>query len=356
MSERLIGDNGRALNYLFSALEKNPDHYFALRQIAWIYHDLGDWGNAALWAIKSATSNMDNAEQQFTTARILSLNTVSNFRLAKSYFERALAIDSSNRDLLKRYDEYQDAEKILQYFGSYEHEDMIPDTVLGALRPGLSFFKIYYGKTSKKTKAKLVGVLSKMEDEFSGTVEDLEDIVDGIYLNDNKLLYAKYLCNIGRLLYLDWYHNRRFVDVDDLENIFKESIRINKSDPYCHCWLGTYYKEIAKDYSKAEIEYLKATSIASKSKYENEVNHPLFENNLGLLFMDRVRFFHGDSSLLNRARQLFIAAEEKNKLHGLDFHWASRNLEVCDELLGTTTNSQPTASDGQESSAGKVDT
>jgi len=255
MCELILRNHQRALEIFLEVVnDYDPQHPFAMRQIAWINHDLTNWTEAANWAVKSADLYSESLEHQIQTARILSLNTVENFRRAKKYFDRAKLLNPSDPKIEKSYQNYIDAEKALNYFSSLYDEDMIPDDILKMLRPGLYFFKSYYGINTREYNRKLIEVLSRMEEQFTGSVADLKELVEQVNLNNNKFMKSKYLCNLGRVMYLEWYHNQKLFNPEEIENIFRESLNLNIHDPFCHCWLGTYYKEVDKDYAKAEVD------------------------------------------------------------------------------------------------------
>lgn len=334
MCERMLGNNLEALKKFLEVInEYDKHHQFSNRQIAWIYHDLGKWEEAADWAIKCAESFPESFDQQSQTARILSLNTVDNFYRADKYFLLAKSLNPLDSQTNKYYQEYMDATNVLRYFTSLVKSEIIPKDVLKMLRPGLSFFKNYFGINTKEYNRKLVDVLNGMEENPYGDVSDLEEIVEGVNINNNRIIKSKYLSNLGRLMYLEWYHYQRVFDTKEIENVFHESIRLDDNNPFSHCWLGTYYKEVEKNYERAEEEYKKAINRAEANKNDYLKNHPLFENNLGLLYLDKVRFLSANHMLLIDSKKHLENAVTKNINNNLSFTWANYNMEQCDQLI-----------------------
>jgi tetratricopeptide (TPR) repeat protein len=334
MCEIILKNHEKAIEILLKVVDDfNSEHPFAVRQIAWTYHVLTNWQEAASWAVRSANLYPNSTEHQIQTAKILSLNTIENFRLAEEYFGRSRFLAPYDTQIEKLYQAYLDAKKMLGYFESLFDDDIVPDDILKTLRPGLSFFKSYFGINTREYNTKLKGVLSGMEGQVTGSVADLEELVENVNIRGDRILRSKYLCNLGRLTYLEWYHNQKILNPEEIERFFQDSLRINSNDPFCHCWLGTYYKEVKKDYDRAEIEYRDAISKAENSEYHYEHNHPLFENNLGLLFLDKVRFLDANPQLLVEARNLLESAVAKNEAHSMDFPWPEYNLGLCNQTI-----------------------
>ena len=108
-------------------------------------------------------------------------------------------------------------------------------------------------------------------------------------LEKNPSLNALYQCNLGRLLYLEWYHKGVPHEAHSMEQAFQASLTLNPSDPFTHCWYGTFLKEIRQDIESARREYEEALRIGRESKNPKLRDHPLFLNNIGLLLIYEVQ-------------------------------------------------------------------
>lgn len=333
-TERMLRNDTKAIEiYKQIIYEIDNEYSFAYRQIAWIEHENENYEEAAKWAMKSFEYSNENPEHIIQIAKILALNTVSNFREAKKFF--VLAVEKSKNDKLfsKELEKYIDAEKSLNYFSQLYDNDFIPDDIIKVLRPGLYFFKIYFRPNSKEFKYKLLNVLHKMEGESMGSIEELDEVVEGYNIKQDKLVSSKYYGNLARLMYLQWYKNESNINPDEILSVFQQSLHLNAYDPFTHCWIGTYYKEVMKDFELAEIEYKKAILLSKNTKYDYEKDNPLFSNNLAILIMDKVVANKLPIVKLFEAKTLLDFSVKVNKEKELDFYWAEYNLAKCLDLI-----------------------
>jgi len=334
MTERLIGNDERALEIFRQIISKIDKEYsFAYRQIAWIEHDNQNYDEAAKYAILSYKYSSENPEHIIQIAKLLSLNTVKHFRNAKKYY--VAAIEKSNKDKFynEEFEKYSDAEKALNYFTGLYDDDFIPVDIIKALRPGLNFFRIYFHPNSKEFKNKLLNVLHGMEGDTKGSIDDLEEAVKGFNIKQDKLVSSKYYGNLARIMYLQWYKNETSIDPLEILKVFQTSLILNSNDPFTHCWLGTFHKEVMKDFTTAETEYKKAIELSKNSKYDYDKDHPLFTNNLALLIMDSVIAVRLPKEKLYTAKSLLDFSVKVNSEKQSNFFWAEHNLSKCLDLI-----------------------
>lgn len=334
MTERLIENDEKALGIFKQIIsEIDKEYSFAYRQIAWIEHDNQNYDEAANYAIQSYNYSKENPEHIIQVAKLLALNTVKHFREAKKYY--VAAVEKSNKD--KYYQEelekYTDAENSLNYFSQLYDDDFIPDDIIKALRPGLNFFRIYFHTNSKEFKNKLINVLHGMEGDTKGSVEDLDAVVEGFNIKQDRLVSSKYYGNLARIMYLEWYKNEKIIDPAKILDVFQTSLTLNSNDPFTHCWIGTFYKEVMKDFKTAETEYKKAIELSKYSKYDHDKDHPLFSNNLALLIMDEVIAGKLPKEKLFEAKSLLDFSVKVNTEKKSSFYWAEHNLSKCLDLI-----------------------
>ncbi len=334
MTERLIGNDEKALEIFKQIISEIDKGYsFAYRQIAWIEHDNQNYDEAANYAIQSYQYSNENPEHIIQIAKLLALNTVKNFREAKKYYVAALEKSNKDKYYQEELEKYTDAENALNYFSQLYDDDFIPDDIIKALRPGLNFFRIYFHTNSKEFKNKLINVLHGMEGDTKGSIEDLDAVVEGFNIKKDKLVSSKYYGNLARIMYLEWYKNEKIIDPTKILEVFQTSLTLNSNDPFTHCWLGTFYKEVLKDFVTAEAEYKKAIALSKNSKYEHDKDHPLFSNNLALLIMDEVVADKLPKEKLFEAKSLLDFSVKVNTEKQSSFYWAEHNLSKCLDLI-----------------------
>jgi len=334
MTERLIGNDEKAIEIFKQIITKiDKDYSFAYRQIAWIEHDNQNYDEAANYAIQSYQYSNENSEHIIQIAKLLALNTVKNFREAKKYYVAALERSNKDKHYQEELEKYTEAEKALNYFSQLYDDDFIPDDIIKALRPGLNFFRIYFQTNSKEFKYKLINVLHGMEGDTKGSIEDLEAVVEGFNIMQDKLVSSKYYGNLARIMYLEWYKNEKIIDPLKILEVFQTSLTLNSNDPFTHCWIGTFYKEVMKDFAAAETEYKKAIELSKDSKYYHDKDHPLFSNNLALLIMDEVIASKLPKEKLFEAKSLLDFSVKVNADKKSSFYWAEHNLSKCLDLI-----------------------
>lgn len=334
MTERLIGNDDKALEIFKKIInELDKEYSFAYRQIAWIKHDNQNYDEAANYAIQSHQYSNENPEHIIQVAKLLALNTVKNFREAKKYYVAALEKSNKDKHYQEEFEKYTEAENALNYFSQLYDDDFIPDDIIKALRPGLNFFRIYFHTNSKEFKNKLINVLHGMEGDTKGNIEDLEAVVEGFNIKQDNLVSSKYYGNLARIMYLQWYKSEVIIDPNEILKVFQHSLTLNSNDPFTHCWIGTFYKEVMKDLTKAETEYKKAIELSKRSKYDHDKDHPLFSNNLALLIMDKVVADKLPKNKLFEAKSLLDFSVKVNIEKQSSFYWAEHNLSRCLDLI-----------------------
>jgi len=332
MAERLLGEVAEARRLFQEATALDPPYAFAYRQKAWLEHSEGNWEIAADDAIEAARVAPHDYLCLLHCARILSLNTVQNFRKARSYLEKALEI--AHPDVAeKTLEQFEAAERVLGVLEGLNERGVVPGVVLRELRPGLSFLRALHGGESKRTKDALKRRLRAMEEDTTGTVADLESTLQGIEWKHNKVLQACVACNTARLLYLDWYNNEIEHDLNGIEALFQESLRLNPRDPFTYCWYGTFLKEVRKDFSAAYTNYQHAIRTGNRMRSDRFHCHPLFLNNMGLLKIDELRAGLRDPRALLGVYFLLKKAVRRVEELSSDFFWPYQTLSLCRQLL-----------------------
>ncbi len=306
---------------------------YAYRQIAWIENENQNFEEAARYALKSLIYSSDNANHLSQVARILAMNTVDNFHEADKYYREALLLSNYNNKYQYEYEGYLEAAKIIGYFSNLNNNEFIPVDALRLLKPNLRFIGSFFGVKSKEYKIRLLNLLHSMEGNVGGNVDDLNAIVEKYDIENDRLVKSKYYCNLGRVMYLDWYRNYGTKDPNEIYRLFKESLDLNYKDPFTHCWLGTYYKEAKKDFRLAEQSYRTAVELSENANHEYDKNHPLFKNNLALLIMEEVRLGQRHPKALLDAEDMLDFAVKMNEEKKLEFFWAEDNLYNCRKLI-----------------------
>jgi hypothetical protein len=229
-------------------------------------------------------------------------------------------------------DEYLGAEKVMDAMSSMMEDDLIPEYVLRELRPGLAFWRARYGTSDSRFRERLRAKLENMQEDIRGEVGDLYEVLSGIDPKQD-LDQSLVCCNLGRLLYLEWYHRGEPHDADLLEKTFAKSILLNSKNAFAHCWNGTFLKEMRRDPIRARKEYELALRLANGSKKPWLKDHPLFLNNLALMMLDDVQTKRVEPKMLLEAKTLLERASNRVIELKMDFPWPEQNLALCDALL-----------------------
>lgn len=333
LAERILGDNEAARSYLAEAIKLDPKYAFAHRQYAWLEHSDGNWTEAAKHAINAAELVPENFLCIYHCGRILSLNTLNNFRRAKHYLKLAVELEPQDPKIRKTWENYQAAERVLGFVSTLKDDELIPGYVFRDLRPGLAFLRAIHGPYSKYVRQRLKGDLRQMEEEAKGELADLYYKIGDIEVGEGSILKALVACNIARLQYLEWYHRNEPHDPDQMEELFKKSIKLNSVDPFTHCWYGTFLKELRGDFSAALSEYEKAQSLGNQMKDPRFHDHPLFLNNIALLIMDEVQKGSRQTDSLKEAKDILERAVARVEETKSDFFWPANSLSLCLELM-----------------------
>ena len=238
-----------------------------------------------------------------------------------------------NAEVLRRWDDYQSAEIILGYLSGLQRDSLIPAHVFKEMRPGIAFLRALHGPKSNQVRDRLTRDLRYMEQQVKGELGDLYEMLAGIDAGRDPILKALITCNVARLQYLEWYHKDVEHDVDKMELLFQESLRLNKQDPFTHCWYGTFLKEIRGDFKGARIEYDKARQLGNQSKNTRFHEHPLFLNNIGLLLIGEVEEGGRPVKDLYEAEVILRTAVAKLEDGDIDFYWPKYSLSLCNDLI-----------------------
>jgi len=332
MAERQLGEPAEARRRLQEAMAMLPPYAFAYRQKAWLEHSEGKWETAASDAMEAVRVAPHDFLCQFHCARILMFNTVENFRKAEEYLRRALEMggEESLGDFPERY---RRACKVLDFLVGLREGGILPEAALRELRPGLAFLRSYHGTRARQTRDALGRKLQAMEEDTSGATEDLDTLLAGVDWRCDVRLQASVACNTARLLYLDWYRNNADHSPDDIEGLFKESIRLNPEDPFAYCWYGTFLKEVRRDLRGSFARYRTAVRIGNRAKWERLHMHPLFLNNIALLRIAEVEAgLRKPDCLLGVFLLLLRAVSRIDELQS-DFYWPLHSLSLCQQLM-----------------------
>lgn len=333
MTQRLLGSPDKARGCFREAVLADPTYEFAVRQAAWLEHSEGEWEEAAQLARRAAELAPNNVSTLLQCGKILTLNTVANFRLAKKYIHRAFELDPSRPGCSEMWESYCGAENVASVVSSLAEDQVIPEYVQREVRPGLAFLRALHGPTDRRVRERLKGELQYMEEQVRGEMGDLYDAITGINVGKNPVIRALISCNVGRLLYLEWYHRGEPHAPDDIEKAFTASLVLNPKDPFSHCWYGTFLKEVKNDYSGARREYEEARRIGDGARNPRLKEHPLFLNNLALLTMDEVQKGVASPVALRNVHELLAVA--CRRVHDLksDFHWPEQSFDLCKALM-----------------------
>ncbi|TWI96811.1 hypothetical protein JN11_03924 [Mucilaginibacter frigoritolerans] len=335
MVARIIGNDDEAISiYKHILNEIDSEYSFALRQIAWIEHDRKNFDIAAKYAIDSFHCSRGVADHIIQIARILSQNTIENFKKADFYYKEAISASSSNKKYKEEYTNYLNALNSFSYLKSLSEKQLLPEKIVRLLKPNLKFLKTYFGINSDLYKEELLNTLHSIGGNSEGSLASLDEIFQGFNLDNDPIMKSKYYSNMARLMFLDWKENYGITDSKEIYDMFNMSIDLNFDDPFAHCWLGTCFKEIDANSIMAEKEYRLAFILSSDAKHEFDKNHPIFSHNLALFIMDEVILGNKPKSDLVEAEELFIFSIKMNEQKKLKFTWAQKSLNKCRTLMG----------------------
>lgn len=333
MIYRLLKDTTTARECFSEASALDGSDEFPLRQLAWISHSEGRWDEAAELVRRAAALAPTNVLAQWHCARLLTLNTMKNFRSAGEYYERALELAPADERMKARWEDYKEAAKVAEIVTSLREDDAIPDYLYPQLRPGLSFLVARHGHRDKAVRNQLQRELQGMlRNEFVDT-DDLEAKLDLVNVGESKRLRSLVSGNLARALYQEWYHRDVPHSPESIERLFLESIELFE-DAFVLCWYGTFLKEVKNDLAGARRHYELALKRGNSSRDDRLHDHPLFLNNLALLVVREVRLGLKPRSDLQSAYDLFAKTVERVSDLELDFVWPEASLQMCKLWIG----------------------
>jgi tetratricopeptide (TPR) repeat protein len=332
LTERWLGNQSEAKDWFEEAIRLDPTYVFAYRQYAWFEHARGNWVRAGDLATKAADIAPSDYLANLHCARILSFNTLANFKKAGQYYQRALQISPTERRLGKDLERYESATAVASIVSNLEKDALIPEYVYENLRPGLAFLRAVHGPRSGAFRRRLTGDLQEMAQQVYGELADLYDVIADVPIDKDSMLRAAVTCQMARLRYLEWYHRGEQHDADETERLFKASMQLNDNDPFTHCWYGTFLKEVRHDFETARKEYETALALGDKSRQPWLHRHPLFLNNVGLLIMDEIQLGRSPAGKLADARKILEEAVQVVERFKSDFLWPYQSLSLCFEL------------------------
>jgi tetratricopeptide (TPR) repeat protein len=222
---------------------------------------------------------------------------------------------------------YAAAEAIIQQAGRFA-----PADVLQALRAPSFVWRARKYATAvvgRQIFRELAGTLAG--DQNVGIDADLVD-EKHVEFKDKALMSDKRLLGLlkGNLARFQYEQLRDFggdIDVDKVEKTFKAALDLCPDEPFIFCWYGTFLKEIKRDYAAAESNYRQALTLSRSVEQDWIRNHPIFENNLALLFMDGVYRQIYPSAYLQRAYRLLSKALQKLESGEGRFQWPVITME-----------------------------
>lgn len=333
LAERVLGMPDLARQSFQRSTAVDDAYEFGYRQLAWLEHSQGNWDDAARYATKASELSPNNARTRYAAARILTLNRERWFAQARGHWQRLIELEPYEPSHVKDFDKYQEYEAQRNYLSSQGLDDLLHQMGWNELRPSLNLDKLRFGLTDKHVKKRLRRVLTVMQQNQHGTLDDVDEQVAGFDLESNKALKALYVSNIARLHFVAWRRHESELSDDELEQLFRNAIALNDRDPFSHSWYGTFLKEVRLDYDSAEAQYRLATELSKKSDDPRIPNHPLFLNNLALLIVDAVIQGQREASQLKEAQKLLENAVCKVPETAPGFFWPEHNLDLCRALI-----------------------
>lgn len=332
---RSSGESDKALDLLNDSLKIDPKYSFAIRQIAWIlYRDKGELEKAAEMAIKGVEYNPDDFRANLDCAIILSENRYGYFLKAGQYFEKAIALNPNSSFASRKFERYDAARIESSHMSDLTNNSKLPKNIIETLRPGTDFLRFTFGPIDQRYKDAIINQLRNVNMQTDSVYQD--DSYDEHNLDaplSGRLLDALRLCNLGRMLYLDWYRYGINRDLEVIEKTFLRALELKNSESIIHCWYGTFLKEARGNYSQAMEEYQIALKLANQSSIKWLHDHPLFLNNIAILIMAEVQNSTRPKTELIEAYGLLQKAAEKVIEKKDKFFWPIDNLSVCKELM-----------------------
>jgi tetratricopeptide (TPR) repeat protein len=280
------------------AYKLDSDNPYVLRQRAWTAFRRGDLIRAEECAREAVLAWPKDVLTVSQSAFVLSCCSAQGFDTAAELYREIDPIEMTP-DLRRHWERFQEAEALIRHTGQFSSSD-----VLQALRAPSFVWR------ARKHAVSVVG--RQMFRELAGTLADDRNIELDADIVDEKTceFKDKVLGSDKRLLGLLKGNVARFqfeqlrdfgkdsVDIDKVEETFKAALGLFPDEPFIVCWYGTFLKDAKDDYKNAEVYYRRALTLSRSARQEWIKNHPIFENNLALLFMDGVykQIYPGASS------------------------------------------------------------
>jgi tetratricopeptide (TPR) repeat protein len=319
-----------AYTYFNAAIKEDVKYNFAYRQIAWIEHELSKWNESEQHITYSVSLDDNNFLNNYYAARIMSLHTIRSFYDADKYFAKAIRLKPNNFELKKHYKNYKRAESVISNNLELVDDDDIPVRLICNMDPGLEFLANKYGINSNYFKNEVRSIINSVEldQSYAGyEVGNNSLILLNEYLKsgEDKKLKAKILSHFARHSYEKYFYHKIEIEFAEVEEQFKESIRLNDKDAISLCYYGTFLKEIKKDNDEA-LKYYKLS-------YELDATNLRVLNDYALFLIDNYIWDNqrkGDILLAKSLLETAVKIINNNKSR---FYWPIYNLQYCMTLI-----------------------
>lgn len=324
----ILGDYSEASYEFEDAVAADPENSFAARQLVWSFLRLRDMAAAEAKAREALARFPGHLKVELDAAFVLSWCSISAFHEAGDILERLLTSHPEDGEVQRRWERHLEGAKVIAAASG----DEIPDWACEAMKAPRFIWQVR--RHAKQYRHVLMGNLAGA---LACNEPDIELVQEALALEPaekDKRLRGLISANLARLLYERWYVEREEVDLDQLEELFKESTDLCHDEPFSHCWYGTFLKEARNDYEGARREYDLARSAAGVSRSPFIVEHPMILNNLALLHMDAVlRQRESASSGLPKALKLVDHAIERIEPTGGRFTWPLQTRAVLMQMF-----------------------
>jgi tetratricopeptide (TPR) repeat protein len=322
----LLAEFDRAEEAFERAYSYDGENAYVLRQRAWLALRQARFDVAEARA-REAVDDCNDETTLAQCAFILSWCSKQGFETAGALYRR-LKPDEMNRDVAKHWERYQEAETILKYMNKSVDSEAFLETLDAPsfIWKARNHAVKYIGKALLKELASAIA--SEGAPPLDTNIVDPEaaEFIDRRLASDGKLR-GLLKANLARRKYEEFRDFGGEIDVEKLNALFLEAIRLGPDEPFTACWYGTFLKDVRDDYDAASSAYQKAIKLAKASKSESIRRHPMFDNNMALLIIDGVLKQKYGSKRIKEAYKYLTSAIKDLEEGASHFYWPLVSME-----------------------------
>ena len=335
-TERKFKFYPQAEKCFISAINLDPEYSFSYRQYAWLKREMGasdpsQFDAAVGLAKKACKIDPTNVINNYHCGLILKMNRLKYLDESIVYLKKASDLDPFDDNIKRAIESYNDYKRCLASFSMLNKEDIIPSYIMESCGATYKDLNLFYSERHSLIIKAYSRYLTRLanQDELDAQDDVLSD--ESLYDSANPRTRSLRLACLARAHYNHLEEDP--IPPETIEKLLTESLKLDKNNSYAHNWLGTFLKEIKKDFSGAEKEYQIAINIAKTNPNPRYQNNSLFLNNLALLIMDEVQIDRRGPDDLSLAKEMLELAVQNMENQKWSIPWPKINLDTLNRMI-----------------------